>query len=397
MALQIDIAANTRQAQGEVKDLGTSLEDVASSLDEMAREAQRGGNKTESALKDTGRETERLEKKFKDLADGAKKQGRAGADVGDGYKKGFKEASEGAEDFKQEAQQSAKETAASFDGSAESIVDMFQEVAANALGGFGPAGVAAGLAAAGGIGLAVAGFEAVGEAQAAADKAAGEWADKFIESGQRVATTAQQTAMMIDIATDPEKYKEAKDAAESWGVGTETAMLAMSGNSVALKVVKDSVADLAQQAREAEAAALGMSTEMGGVGVAAIPVVRQADEAASKLDRLTGAMDEGASRAKVTSDGLLRLAESAEGATMQVDELGNKVVSIDGRAEIFIDAKTGQASQNLDRFQGDLDELPKTREIDVRMKLDDSAVRNYRPPVVYVQGQVNMTRLKQVG
>lgn len=373
MALKVDIALNARQAQRQAKDLGESFEDVADSLDDLAREAQRGGDKTDDALKDTGREAERLERSFKELADSAKKQTRAGADVGDGYKKGFEKASEGAEDFKQEAQQSAKETAASFDGSAESIVDMFQEVAANALGGFGPAGVAAGLAAAAGIGFAVSGFEAVQEAQKEADKAAGEWADKFIESGQRVATSAQQTASMIDIATDPEKYQEAKDAAESWGVETETAMLAMAGNTTALNVVKDSVADLAQQARDAEAAALGLSTEMGGVGVTVLPVVRQADEAASKLDKLTGAMDEGAARAKTTSNGLLRIAESAEDATMQVDELGNKVVTLPDNTQIFIDAKTGQASLNVDQFKGDLKTIPAVHDVDVRIKVDESA------------------------
>lgn len=373
MALKVDIALNARAAQRQAQDLGEAFEDVADSLDDVAREAQRGGDKTDDALKDTGRAAERLEKKFKDLADGAKKQGRAGAEVGDGYKKGFEKASEGAEDFKQEAQQSAKETAASFDGSAESIVDMFQEVAANALGGFGPAGVAAGLAAAAGIGFAVSGFEAVQEAQREADKAAGEWADKFIESGQRVATSGQQIASMIDIATDPEKYQEAKDAAESWGVETETAMLAMAGNTTALNVVKDSVADLAQQARDAEAAALGLSTEMGGVGVTVLPVVRQADEAASKLDKLTGAMDEGAARAKTTSDGLLRIAESAEDATMQVDELGNKVVTLPDNTQIFIDAKTGRASHNIDQFKGDLKTLPVVHDVDVRVNVDESA------------------------
>jgi len=112
---------------------------------------------------------------------------------------------------------------------------------------------------------------------------------------------------------------------------------------------------------------------MGGVGVTVLPVVRQADEAASKLDKLTGAMDEGAARAKTTSDGLLRIAESAEDATMQVDELGNKVVTLPDNTQIFIDAKTGQASLNVDQFKGDLKTIPAVHDVDVRIKVDESA------------------------
>lgn len=371
------------------------LEEASDAFDNLEKSA--GDARLDDELKQAQKATDKLDDELKDARDSLNKLGYAARKAGDDSRAGMGEATEGVQDFKQEAQQSAKETAASFDGSAESIVGMFQEVAANALGGFGPAGVAAGLAAAAGIGLAVAGFEAIGEAQEAADKAASEWADKFIESGQRVTTAAQETASFIDIATDPEKYKEAKEAAEAWGVAEETAILAISGNATSLKVVEDSVAGLAQQAREAEAAALGMSTEMGGIGVAAIPVVRQSEDAADRLAKLTGAMEEGASRADLTSRGLLRIAESAEDATMQVDDLGNKVVTLPDNTQIFIDAKTGQASQNIDRFKGDLKTIPATTDVNVRMNLDDSAIRNYKPPVVYVQGQVNMTRLKQVG
>lgn len=371
--IEIGIASETKAfKQGVESGIIKPLDDAADKLDDLGK--SKGPDKLEAGMKDAQKATEKLGKEVKTTADQIEREFR------DSYKSvakssddGMSAATEGVQDFKQEANQSAKETAASFDGSFESIIGMAQEVSANALSGFGPAGAVAGLAAAAGIGLAVKGFEDVDEAQKLAEASAAEWANKYIESGQKVATAAQQTAGMIAIATDPEKYKEAQEAAEAWGVDVSTAMLAMSGNAPALQVVKDAVDGLKTSAAEAEAAALGMSTEMGGIGVSALPVVRQAEDAATKFDILTGSMDEGAKRAKLVSDSYLELIESAEGATAQVDDLGNQVVTLPDNTQIFIDAKTGQASQNVDRFKGDLDTIEPTKEVNLKVHVDDSA------------------------
>lgn len=368
--IEIGVASETKAfKQGVDSGIIAPLEDAADKLDDLGK--SKGPDKLEAGMKDAQKASEKLGKEVKSTADQIEREFR------DSYKSvakssddGMSKATEGVQDFKQEANQSAKETAASFDGSAESIVGAFQEIAANAFAGFGPAGAVAGLAAAGGIGLAMAGFEDVQKAQEAAEVAAGAWADKFIESGQRVATAAQQTGTMVEIATDPEKFKEAKDAAETWGVDVSTAMLAMAGNAPALKVVQDAVDGLASKASEAEKAALGMSTEMGGIGIAALPAVRQADEAAKSFAALTGAMDEGAARADVVSDAYKVMVNSAEDATEQVDELGNKIVTLPDQTQIFIDAQTGQASQNVDKFKGDLDTIVPTKA--VKITVDDS-------------------------
>lgn len=393
--IEIGVASETKAfKQGVESGIIAPLEDAADKLDDLGK--SKGPDKLEAGMKDAQKASEKLGKEVKSTADQIEREFR------DSYKsvakssdEGMQAATEGVQDFKQEAEQSAKETAASFDGSFESIVGMVQETAAQALSGFGPLGVAAGLTAAAGIGLAVKGFDDVNEAQKVTEAAGAEWANKFIESGQRVATAAQQTGSMVAIATDPEKYKEATEAAEAWGVDVSTAMLAMSGNAPALKVVNDAVDLLGANAEKAKVAALGMSTEMGGTGIAVLPVVRQFDDASARLDVLNGSMDEGARRARIVSDSYLELVNSAEGATEQVDELGNKVVTLPDNTQIFIDAQTKQASQNIDRFKGDLDTVPITKH--VVMQLDDSAVRNYKPPVMYIEGRVNMSRTKQVG
>lgn len=128
--------------------------------DELAREFDESMRKIEADVKaaadqiDTS--TEQMEASFRDAFDRVKKDaGDAGKKVGDDTSDGFDRAKEGASEFRDEANSTAREAAASFDGSAESVADAFQEVAANAFAGFGPAGAAAGLAAAAGIGFAI--------------------------------------------------------------------------------------------------------------------------------------------------------------------------------------------------------------------------------------------------
>lgn len=68
------------------------------------------------------------------------------------------DAGQGVNEFRDEAVDSMREAAASFDGSSEALADMVQEISANAipaLGALGPAGNVVGIALAAGIGTAI--------------------------------------------------------------------------------------------------------------------------------------------------------------------------------------------------------------------------------------------------
>ncbi len=108
----------------------------------------------EKALEALGktRGPEDLERDLKQAQKASEKLSDSGDKIGRDLDGGFKKAVKGSDDFMQEANSTARETAASFDGSAESIGDAFQEVAANAFGAFGPEAGLAGLAVAAGIG-----------------------------------------------------------------------------------------------------------------------------------------------------------------------------------------------------------------------------------------------------
>ena len=62
-----------------------------------------------------------------------------------------------------------------------------------------------------------------------------------------------------------------------------------------------------------------------------------------------------------------------------------KDVSLPKGKQIVIDAKTGQATTNVENFQGDLDKLPKSKAVTVKGTVDLSSItntlRNYRPNI----------------
>lgn len=344
---EIGIGADTRAFEDQIKKgVIDPTEDAEKALKKLGdtdagTDAARDLDKLEDALRDAQRATDRTA----DSMD----------DVGDKGRRAFDKAKDGADEFRDEANSTAREAAASFDGSAESIADAFQEIAANAFAGFGPAGAVAGLAAAAGIGLAAAGFESVQEAQEKAAELASEWADRFVESGQRVSTAAQQSAAIIDIATDPEKYKEATENAELWGTTVSDAMLAMAGNAGSIQIVEDAL-NRKREATEKDAQAAQEAAEANGTALLALtPQEVELTKAEEAWKRHTDAMATGAQQANDASASLLALIDREKDLGVAVDELGNKVIALPDGTEIFIDAKTGQATADVSRFKGDTD------------------------------------------
>lgn len=157
----LSIGADTRGFSSAIKSgLINPLEDVEDVIDKVAKSGDDIGGGLEDGMRKAQRETresrkelDTLQDTIKDVNKVAKNLGvEGGSGISDGVRKGTDDAKEGLGEFKDEANSTAREAAASFDGSAESIGDAFQEVAANAFAGFGPAGAAAGLLIAAGLG-----------------------------------------------------------------------------------------------------------------------------------------------------------------------------------------------------------------------------------------------------
>lgn len=357
--IDLSIAADTRSAMSAInRGLLDPLEDVSDALEKMGDDSKSATDDLERGMRDAQRRTEDAKDEIRDLRDELNKAGRAGKNTGDDIRDGFRRAEDGAEEFKDEANSTAREAAASFDGSAESIGDAFQEIAANAFAGFGPAGAVAGLAAAAGIGLAMAGFENVQQAQEESEQRAAEWADAYIEAGSRTLTFDQKAAKVRDIITDPERYKTASDNAKLWGVSIDTAVAALAGSESAISDVTTAL-DGKRIASEKEAQAAQESAAANGSALLALtPAEIEYNKAKDALNQLNGEMERGAQGADVMSRYLVDTARNTAGATEAVDEFGDSIITLPDGKQVYVDAETGQATQNVDAIEQKLYGIP---------------------------------------
>ena len=203
--INLDLVTDTRDIKKGFKDVESALEDVADSLDDVANEGENA--------------TEDLEKGFKDLARETKKEARdMGRDVSKSYDRMADDAGEATDQMREDSFSNAKEVAASFDGSAESIVDGFQGAAAEMFSGFGPAGAAAGLAAAAGLGLVTAEITKQKEEAAAAAEATWAMAQEMVEAGLYMVTENQKIDAFEALVGDQEQRDKFQTQLDTLGI-----------------------------------------------------------------------------------------------------------------------------------------------------------------------------------
>ena len=362
MGLSIDIAANTTAAQRGIKDLSKTLDGVADALDDVADDSDKSGDRVErsfrdmtKAAQDTGREAGRSFSKaaqaLDDVERQAKRTERAVDDIGDSGKRGFSKAGEAAGEFKQEALQNLSEVTSSFDGSMDSITDLVQGTLggiASSIPGIGLAGAAAAV----GVGAIAAAFNANDAAAKESQQRAAEWAQAYIDAGALIVNSATQVANVQAIASDPERYAQAQENARNWGVDVSTAMNAMAGNATALKVAQDQLADTDRRVNEE---LHGMGTQYRDIADDLTGFASRTAAGKESMAQLTREMDAGRVTASQVSESFKSIVSDAGDAAVEVDDLGNKLVTLPDNTQVFIDAQTGQASQAISRFKGDAD------------------------------------------
>lgn len=270
-AYTLNIAADTRAVKvGIDKGVIEPLEDALEVLEDIGRDGGRDLDKLEDAARDAQDQTEKVKREFSDLAKEIRETGRkAKTDFGDKIKDSSGEAKEAVDEIGREAESTGKEMAASFDGSIESIADAFQELTANAFAGFGPAGAAAGIAAALGLGVVLQAFTAQ---QEAADELKERITSAYrtaIEEGNSYLSEAQIIEAALDILQSDRRGKLEEDA-KTLGVAFNTVLRAEAGDYEALKEAI-AAAEQAQSERfeagsqEAGARAMQIDTEIGKI------------------------------------------------------------------------------------------------------------------------------------
>lgn len=258
--ISVGIAADANDfAQGVRKGVIEPLENVVDTYADIVDASRKAGgdNSLERTMRDQQAETDKLSKRYSVLSDDIRAAGSTGKRFGDQAKEGTDKASDGMEDFKSEANSTARETAASI-GSVEDALGAVQEVAANALGGFGPAGAAAGLAAAVGIGLVTAELDKQKErAQEVRDGLVQAYLDASI-AGRNFLTEEETIAAaraVIEKDDQASRDKRAEDA-KLLGLTTSTLILAEAGDRNALSMIEDTIA-AKRRAADQEARANG--------------------------------------------------------------------------------------------------------------------------------------------
>jgi hypothetical protein len=169
--IRINFLSDVKDFLRGTKDVEKELEEVADSLDDVA--------------KDGDKATEKLEKGFKEMAREASK---AGKDAQDGLGKGFKgaarEGETAATTIKDEFKSNLSEVTSSFDGSVESMGDLVQGTLGGLVSDLGPTGLVLGAAGAAAVGLVIKAFEDAGLSAEEFRAKVSELAGELIEAGE---------------------------------------------------------------------------------------------------------------------------------------------------------------------------------------------------------------------
>jgi len=270
VAINVDLVADASEAIRESGKLGDALETVADQLDDIGDQGKTVDDKVSEAFrgmedgaKDAGRTVEdKVGDAFRSVETDAKDAGRtveskvgdafravaadakaAGKTIGQDVKDGTDKAGDGMGELRDEAAGTAREAAASF-GSLEDGLGALQEVAANALVGFGPAGMVAGLAAAAGIGLAMTAMQDAATTATEAKQKAVDMVDAIAEAGGNLADVdladrikswgrevLDDNWMTFWADESSTKFQETAKDAEAFGVKATDAIRAASGSA----------------------------------------------------------------------------------------------------------------------------------------------------------------------
>lgn len=348
-----------------VSDIGrnTGLADLERGLKDSEDAAEKLGGTSgptdlERELKDTQRETEELASETKKTAAAIESQYRkAGKDIEKGVGAGL-------DDAKSEAKQSGTEAAASFSGEWTDVGDFLQETVANGMSGFGPIGVAAGIAGAAGIGIIT---ETILGQQEAADELKARLASAYqtaVEEGRNYLDQAQLFAEASDLMFNADRaneWKQVQEDALALGLDTNTVIAANAGATDEQREVQERINALLEDENSSYT-----SIREGTTNVK--------DEVKSLADRW-GTVIDATEEQKSKVEALSEFQKDAERA--QRDEI----------------KRTADASQA--RYEAMAKRAKNPIEQTIVVNVDDSAWRHYNPPQKF--GNVRAVVGGQVG
>lgn len=378
------------------------------SLDDLGR--NNGPDKLEDAMRDAQDATEKLGDETKRTADAIEKEFRDSyRKVGDAGSDGMRKIGDGADEVRKEGFANLSESVSSFRGDLSDLGQVGQETLgglASTLSDAGPAGIAgaAAIAAgAAGLGLITAEIEKENERVKKLKEYFSEAWQTAIEGGQDYLDTSTIIAEANDIRFNPDRadeYKKIQEDANKLGIDTNVLLRAAAGDQDKLNQIIARGHDL-YEIKKDKVDGLTVATTAG----AAITADNMRDEAndirdlVGRYEQYGEINDENKRKAtaasQLISEALLDEIDRAGKVGVEIDKVGNKLVHLpDG--DVVIDAHTGKASRDVDKFKGDVDDkIDKLngREVVLNARIghiDDSAIRRFRPGTVSVPASIRV-------
>lgn len=374
---KFEFVEDSRSLIRGTQDVERALDDVADSLDDVAREGGRSTDQLERDLRGAGdeldvmaregqRTTERMERSFRDLARTA---GRTADDVGDDYRKGYRQAEDSADrfrraaddasdeagrataEFKDEARQNFSEVASSFTGEMDSAVDLVQGTLGGLAGSLGgPAGLAAGVLA--GIGGAM--YRSIVENAELSEERIQQMYEDMAESGLDYASQEFVIEQLRQIYARADeaviKWEDLQRAAEATGLSQETVARAFAGDAEAAAEFN---LRLTERTREQKRAVedLGVSSSSTFVEV-------QGDlgHTADLWEKVQGETDTARTRAEAYRSAVDQTRAATEAAEGTTDDLYSKLTHIGSqsyKATVQVDADLAAAERAIRRWRPD--------------------------------------------
>lgn len=379
-AISINILSNVREAVRGADDVADALQDAHDRLRDLTKEGDTSADRMEADFRSVSRAADRssdeLKSKFREAYQSIR---RSSDDAADDVVRSQRRMGERSAEVGQEIRQNLGEGIANAArGDFESLADTIGDTFGGAVAGIG--GVAtAGLAAAGalGIGALVAAFQLAEEQRKKLEERASDLARAYIDAGTNVLDAMTIATRASDFLADPEKRKETERLSEVLGISMPEAARTLAGDlnalSAANEIVKANEDERLQLMRESANYMSGDFTTAEKERLTRLLDQRTAVDDLNKANGMANQTFQDQQRL------LVDLINSAEGATKEIDEVGNAVYTLPDGTQILIDAETGQATTDVSKFKGDVDGIPDVVTSTVRLRVDSSAWDNYIP------------------
>lgn len=230
-----------------------------------------------------------------------------------------------------------------FEGAASGAVDALSSIGGALTGGLVGGAIASGVA-----GIVSSWIKSWQDAAEQTKKIVSDAFREMAEDGIASWESVQSQMRRLSEAYD-EHEGEIKRIAELTGLNFETVASAWAGNKDAIEAVNRAYGDQVDE----------LGKVPGATKDAVDATVRGWEGIMAPLNNTLDAYDTAKQKAKAysnqVSEGLLSQLEGVGKVAVEIDEVGNRLITLPDKTQVLIDADTGQATLNVDKFRGDVD------------------------------------------